>query len=192
MFFTAWKDQRAVERENKLKASFDDQLQRDLSDLAAKYNKEIDLLSQKLKEANDQLEIANKQKLDMQENLKKAFMRGVCALNFEAMSVLQLNGQTREPFSETLAERGVREANTLYSQQAKTSHRQQFEEPEYDKENYANPLIVNPIADDNQDAMYTSTQTKSSPAKKSVVFYQNPRVKISPLHFSKIICYQLA
>lgn len=192
MFFTAWKDQRAVERENKLKASFDDQLQRDLSDLAAKYNKEIDLLSQKLKEANDQLEIANKQKLDMQENLKKAFMRGVCALNFEAMSVLQLNGQTREPFSETLAERGVREANTLYSQQAKTSHRQQFEEPEYDKENYANPLIVNPIADDNQDAMYTSTQTKSSPAKKSVVFYQNPRVKISTLHFSKIICYQLA
>ena len=25
----------------------------------------------------------------MQENLKKAFMRGVCALNFEAMNVIQ-------------------------------------------------------------------------------------------------------
>lgn len=28
----------------------------------------------------------------MQENLKRAFMRGVCALNFEAMNVL--NGST--------------------------------------------------------------------------------------------------
>ena len=25
----------------------------------------------------------------MQDNLKKAFMRGVCALNFEAMNVIQ-------------------------------------------------------------------------------------------------------
>jgi hypothetical protein len=28
----------------------------------------------------------------MQENLKKAFMRGVCALNFEAMNILDPNG----------------------------------------------------------------------------------------------------
>ena len=28
-------------------------------------------------------------KTNMQENLKKAFMRGVCALNFEAMNILQ-------------------------------------------------------------------------------------------------------
>lgn len=27
----------------------------------------------------------------MQENLKKAFMRGVCALNFEAMNILNPN-----------------------------------------------------------------------------------------------------
>jgi hypothetical protein len=27
----------------------------------------------------------------MQENLKKAFMRGVCALNFEAMHILNPN-----------------------------------------------------------------------------------------------------
>ncbi len=29
----------------------------------------------------------------MQENLKKAFMRGVCALNFEAMHILNPNDQ---------------------------------------------------------------------------------------------------
>jgi hypothetical protein len=33
----------------------------------------------------------NKNKLMMQENLKKAFMRGVCALNFEAMNILNPN-----------------------------------------------------------------------------------------------------
>jgi len=31
-------------------------------------------------------------KVGMQENLKRAFMRGVCALNFEAMNVLNGNG----------------------------------------------------------------------------------------------------
>lgn len=29
----------------------------------------------------------------MQENLKKAFMRGVCALNFEAMNILNPDDQ---------------------------------------------------------------------------------------------------
>lgn len=29
----------------------------------------------------------------MQEGLKKAFMRGVCALNFEAMNILTPEGQ---------------------------------------------------------------------------------------------------
>ena len=33
----------------------------------------------------------NKNKHAMQENLKKAFMRGVCALNFEAMNILNPN-----------------------------------------------------------------------------------------------------
>jgi centrosomal protein POC5 len=31
----------------------------------------------------------NRSKTNMQENLKKAFMRGVCSLNFEAMNILQ-------------------------------------------------------------------------------------------------------
>jgi hypothetical protein len=39
-----------------------------------------------------ELEEANKLKVGLQDNLKRAFMRGVCALNFEAMSVLNGGG----------------------------------------------------------------------------------------------------
>jgi centrosomal protein POC5 len=48
-------------------------------------------LRQKLDEANVIVEQENKNKAMMQENLKKAFMRGVCALNFEAMNILNPN-----------------------------------------------------------------------------------------------------
>ena len=46
------------------------------------------MLRKKLEEANVQLAQGNSQKAAMQENLKKAFMRSVCALNFEAMDIL--------------------------------------------------------------------------------------------------------
>ena len=46
------------------------------------------MLRRKLEEANVQLAQGNSQKAAMQENLKKAFMRSVCALNFEAMDIL--------------------------------------------------------------------------------------------------------
>ncbi len=39
-----------------------------------------------------ELDEANKLKIGLQDNLKRAFMRGVCALNFEAMSVLNGGG----------------------------------------------------------------------------------------------------
>jgi hypothetical protein len=39
-----------------------------------------------------ELDEANRLKIGLQENLKRAFMRGVCALNFEAMNVLNGGG----------------------------------------------------------------------------------------------------
>ncbi len=45
-------------------------------------------MNSQLKEANAALDMENKNRVLMQENLKKAFMRGVCALNLEAMSAL--------------------------------------------------------------------------------------------------------
>jgi len=39
-------------------------------------------------EAEKQQTVNNRNKHIMQENLKKVFMRSVCALNFEAMNIL--------------------------------------------------------------------------------------------------------
>ena len=61
---------------------------RDLDDLVARFSKEKDLLETRLRDTSSGLEEANKLKVGMQENLRRAFMRGVCALNFEAMSVI--------------------------------------------------------------------------------------------------------
>ncbi len=63
-----------------------------MQNIAASYSKEIETLRKRLEEANRSVERNNLQKVNMQENLKKAFMRGVCALNFEAMNILDPNG----------------------------------------------------------------------------------------------------
>ena len=61
----------------------------DTNELMMKFNKENDMLSKKLQETQKTLDEINISKEEMQENLKRAFMRGVCALNFEAMNILQ-------------------------------------------------------------------------------------------------------
>ena len=49
------------------------------------------MLRRRLDEAQNQVAQGNKMKGAMQDNLKKAFMRSVCALNFEAMNILDPN-----------------------------------------------------------------------------------------------------
>lgn len=174
MCFNAWRTHHSAEKEQKTKVESEELLNRELSDLAAKYSKEIESLSQKLSEVNEQLEIANKGKVDMQENLKKAFMRGVCALNFEAMNILQTNESSQENINQTLADHALKEASNIFGTQSRVQIQKTYERTEFNKENYANPLIVNPIVDDTNNESFTKTNT--SPIKKSVVFYQNPRV----------------
>ena len=48
-----------------------------------------------MEDANNQLAQNNHEKAHMQESLKKAFMRGVCALNFEAMNILTPSEQDK-------------------------------------------------------------------------------------------------
>ncbi|CAD8192834.1 unnamed protein product [Paramecium pentaurelia] len=99
--FNLWKKQFNIQirinQSDKLKLSH----QNDVDLLMAKFKKEQQLLEQKLFEATTQLDEANKIKLSMQENLKRAFMRGVCALNFEAMNVL--NGSSQQMELDSLA-----------------------------------------------------------------------------------------
>ncbi len=55
--------------------------------LCAQYNKEAEQLREKLQETQTQLEKEQKNKAAMQENLKRMFLKGVCAMNFEAMNL---------------------------------------------------------------------------------------------------------
>lgn len=56
-----------------------------------KYQKEISLLQSKLRESMDQLTLIERSKAQMQDQLKQAFMRGLCAMNLEAMNVIKPN-----------------------------------------------------------------------------------------------------
>ena len=59
-----------------------------LNEMAQYYGKEINDLRNKLNEANSIIEQSNQAKTQIQENLKKVLMRGVMAMNMEAMNVL--------------------------------------------------------------------------------------------------------
>lgn len=67
--------------------------------LAAEYEREIETLRAKLAEATQIIETENRNKAQMQENLQQAFMRGVCALNLEAMSALNPGAKAPKLFS---------------------------------------------------------------------------------------------
>ncbi len=56
------------------------------------------------------MDMENKNKQAMQENLKKAFMRGVCALNFEAMNILNPNDMNYQQQIEREMEKQVTNA----------------------------------------------------------------------------------
>lgn len=60
----------------------------------------------------------HRNKAMMQENLKKAFMRGVCALNFEAMNILQPSDQNYQQQIEREMERQVVSAMNSVAQQS--------------------------------------------------------------------------
>jgi centrosomal protein POC5 len=80
-------------KQTKDKEKFERSVKLEVQNIGASYSKEIDMLRRKLEEANRIVEKGNIQKSNMQDNLKKAFMRGVCALNFEAMNILDPNGE---------------------------------------------------------------------------------------------------
>jgi hypothetical protein len=149
-------------QENMIKES-DATLNKELAELSAKYNKEIELLSNRLNEALRELDAAERNKLDMQDNLKKAFMRGVCALNFEAMSILKPGEQGYDDSSS--------QPNNVYEDTT------QMENIVRANPNF-NSLVLNPV-DDNRshpEDRESERDLRSSP-KKNIVFYQNPRLE---------------
>ena len=59
-----------------------------MSTISAQYSKEIDTLRQQLGEAKSIIDSNERTKLMTQENLKRAFMKGMCSMNMEAASIL--------------------------------------------------------------------------------------------------------
>ena len=88
----AWVKEHLVWKKQNDQEKFEKAVKLEVQNIAASYSKEIETLRKRLEEANRSVERNNLQKVNMQENLKKAFMRGVCALNFEAMNILDPNG----------------------------------------------------------------------------------------------------
>ena len=84
----AWQKHFKAYKKEKDKADFNTRLKSEVTLICTQYNKEIEMLREALNEANSQLDRENKNKVMMQENLKKAFMKGVCTMNFEAMNIL--------------------------------------------------------------------------------------------------------
>ena len=60
-----------------------------LNEMGQFYGKEISDLKAKLSEANASIEKYKENKIYLQENLKRALMRGVVAMNLEAMNILE-------------------------------------------------------------------------------------------------------
>jgi len=89
----AWLKEHMNWKKEKKKEDFERAVKIEVQNIGASYSKEIEMLRKKLDEANRIVEKSNIQKSNMQDNLKKAFMRGVCALNFEAMNILDPNGE---------------------------------------------------------------------------------------------------
>ena len=79
-----WKDMKIYKIVSVKEKACDDKL----NEMAQYYGKEINDLRNKLNEANLTIEQSNQSKAQIQENLKKVLMRGVMAMNMEAMNVL--------------------------------------------------------------------------------------------------------
>ena len=133
--FGAWKSHHVSNLEKIIKASLDDQHNKDISNMASKFNKEIEHLTIKLKETTEQLETATRAKIEMQDNLKRAFMRGVSAMNFEAMTLLQGDVQPKQLSNQGSGEKTALKETSKLSQKI-------FDEIEFNKENLSNSLII--------------------------------------------------
>ena len=86
--FLPWKQNWKVFHQTKQQKQFNERLEYEKSEISMHYNKEIEMLRARLAEAERKITTEEEEKIMIQENLKKAFMRGVCAMNFEAMSIL--------------------------------------------------------------------------------------------------------
>lgn len=110
-YFYKWRFKAKLKRERKnrdlMKAELEAALARTKTDYEVQLQKvihsnssgaNISQVTNELKLAKQKIQEGEEDKLILQENLKKAFMRGVCALNLEAMSILKKTNNVETDF----------------------------------------------------------------------------------------------
>ena len=79
----------------RLKTKTQEQITQEMGDqmeeMSMKFTKQIQMLEKSLQDANQTNQMHEQNKLELQQNLKNAFLKGLCAMNFEAMNVLGSN-----------------------------------------------------------------------------------------------------
>ena len=75
----------------KTKETVTQEMGEQMEDMSMKFTKQIQMLEKGLKDANQTIQMHEQNKLELQQNLKNAFLKGLCAMNFEAMNVLGSN-----------------------------------------------------------------------------------------------------
>ena len=85
-------DWQAKSRAGRRRRDFDEwqkRAQDDRDQLCSLFQEKIDLLESQLEHAQERVREEETTRRTMEENMKKAFMRGVCALNLEAMTIMK-------------------------------------------------------------------------------------------------------
>jgi hypothetical protein len=86
--FVEWKKFYIDNKKTKAMENVNNQLKQQSEKLNTEYAHEIQSLRNQLQEAKKQIEQELLAKQLIQENLKKAFMRGICAMNYEASTII--------------------------------------------------------------------------------------------------------
>ncbi|EGR33012.1 hypothetical protein IMG5_063830 [Ichthyophthirius multifiliis] len=150
----------------------------EVEEITLKFQKEISLLKQQFQESQKALQQINENKENMQENLKKAFMRGICALNFEAMNVI---GNPVDPLQEQIIQKTEQlvqktEQVVQKTEQIAYQHEKTFDNEQnlQNQQNQFNSLLINPVQDNDKsiDKISQIEFFKNEQKLKSIVFYQ--------------------
>ena len=83
-----WRNLMREHKKEVEKDAMEKQVEMQVNDIVTKFQKEIEMLREKLSEATRQNEEHENNKHMVQENLKKAFLKGISTMNMEAMGVL--------------------------------------------------------------------------------------------------------
>jgi hypothetical protein len=84
-----WRSAARAERVARVDAYWRGQVEAARTNAAAEEREQVEALQLQLAQAREQIRISAEQRDALEDELKRAFMRGVCALNMEAVSILR-------------------------------------------------------------------------------------------------------